>query len=683
LRARHAQREHARLDREQAAAEEWDGAAAIVSRLATLPDSHGQAVQRLWLSAGPEAYGPWPSAEHIKASLGPRPQSHHPTLPAAGAWEWLTPLATTLDTVMPPLSECSPVGASLTRGAVEDIEAAAQEAAETARAYYADRDRAGQPTAPGEETWTRAERLDPRWQKRRLRRESRRAQAWYDAALRMTGPHSPAVSGYTLGAARETWDRGRMWSADMTVLFEDGTTVPLSTIQSHARSARRAQLYTVAKAMEFEGERRDFTAFFITLTLPGEYHPFTTGKLDKNGHYPNARPNPNWNPAYGPAAQWAELQGRWATIRGRLADHVALREWWGISVPEPHQDGTPHLHIMVWMPRSFEQRGMRRTAHVLRDILRDVAPDRQGRLEIVRKRVLKNGKTTGASPASYVMKYVMMSLDDEATQAARGEDAERHRAWASTRGLRRMRLVGVHGSLRIWQRLWTAREDEYDTMPPTAQTAWDYMRRSEVCADEADAMADTPWEREIPAMRRRQAEAAADALREIGGLPGGERRLKLGYEESETEYGRPSRKPATITEEAWETVDEEYVTPKRRLRRVRKVTKWRPTGGMMPLRKQAAELVPTEVIEKVENRNSLTVVAICPRDAADAAPPVTTPADPDDLAHADDLDRLIRNRAGKQIWQEWCERMRHRVENIRTGRPANENGDKETDEKAA
>lgn len=515
----------------------------------------------------------------------------------------------------------SEVGIRLCLGDEDEIQAEAEERAEAHREAHM--------VAPGqhregEAAWEYAEKSCPRWQRRRIRRDVRQAQAWLDCGLRMTGPTSPAVSGFTLASCRQTWDRGRMWSKETSVLFENGTSVPLETVQQRGRSARRAQLYTIAKAMESEGEKRGFQAFFITFTLPGEYHPFITGKQAKDGSYPNARPNPDWNPSFGPKAQWSELQRRWVILRARLAKHKPLRGWWGISVPEPHQDGTPHLHVMCWLPRKFADprgRTLHTANHVLRRALRVIAPQRQGRLEMVSKLSAEQEQRMGrrtSSPSSYVMKYVMMSLDDEATQAERGEDAERHRAWASSRGLRRMRLVGAHGSLRIWQRLWTAREGEYDNMPPTAQDVWDAMRRSEHAADVAAMIADTQWEREAPALRRQQDEAAADALRTIGGLPGGTRRLRLGYEETETEYGRPSQRPATIGEEIIETIVETYKTPGRGLPRTRTVTRWVRTGHEMPVRLQEAQLVPTRDLKKLAARNTVTVDATCPRDPADA-----------------------------------------------------------------
>ncbi|WP_120008427.1 replication endonuclease [Teichococcus vastitatis] len=506
--------------------------------------------------------------------------------------------------------------------------------------------------------WLQAERECPRWQRRHIRTEVRRAQAWLDCALRLVGPASPAVSRFTLGAWRQVQARSLAWASATVVRFESGDEVPLAEVQACSRKSRRAQMYAVVKGMEHHGDEHDMQAFFITLTLPGDYHPFTAGARAMDGSYPHARANDDWNPALGPRAQWTQLQKRWEWIRARLAKYEPLREYFGIAVPEPHKDGTPHLHAMVWLPKYIEHKERRLgTAMVLRGILRDLAPDRQARLEIVRKRPDRR-RTDGtmkryASPASYVMKYVLKSLDDEETMSAGREGAERHRAWASSRGIRRMRLVGVHGSLRIWQRLWTSPDDEL--LPRRAAMARAAMRRCEAYGAAAKTTeADSP-EREVA--RRDQAAAAAQALRLIGGLPRGDGRLRLGYEETTTEYGRPTKRPTTIREEVRETVQEEYVT-KRGQKRTRTVTAWNDTGESMPLKRQEAELVPAvkgaEVPLPSQNGNQVTVVAIAPRDAPAAPPPG---ADPGDLAAAKALEALIARRRDTRIWTaHWQER---------------------------
>ena len=534
----------------------------------------------------------------------------------------------------------SETGLWLVKGDEDELAAVAKR---RARAWQAGYIMSAARCAATERTpWIRAERECPTWHKRLLRREVRTAQGWLDCTLRMARPSSPAISGFTLASWRQHRDRCREWSETQGVRFSDGTVVPLTTIQNHSRAARRAQLYAIVKGMEHFGNVADYTAVFITLTLPGKYHSFSTGKQAKDGTYPDAKPNPGWDPRLGPVAQLKELQRRWALLRSRMAKTKEWRDYFGILVPEPHQNGTPHFHAMLWMPTRFIRRGrIRQTEHALRRILREIAPDREGCLKAIRK----SGPGT-ASPASYVMKYVMESLDDESTLAQEGEAGERHRAWASTRGIRRMRLIGAHGSLRIWQRLWTSSDDE--ELPPLATAARAAMRRSAAAGERAVALPQGSVER--AQARSEQAKASADALSLIGGLPdrNANRRLKLGYEDGTTQYGRPTRKPVDILEQSlqkargqtraqWETIDR------------------------FPLRGQEAELVDlprvqpddaqTEdslVDDNLLKNNVVTVVANCPRDGAVA------PSNETAEAVAKTLAPLIAARQRLPQWQEWC-----------------------------
>ena len=550
----------------------------------------------------------------------------------------------------PPAREGTPVGAKLVAGAEDAVWAEAKQRAADAQAEWSWRDAVAvkrqltsgaafpDPAAP----WVRAEQTCPSWHRRQVRREVRRARAWYDCALRLARNTSPAVSSYALAAWRDHQQSSEAWAATRGVRFADGTTVPLADVQRRSREARRSQLYAVIKGMEWYGHQQQYTPFFITLTLPGEYHPFTVGEQAADGSYPHARPNPQWRPEYGPQAQKAELQRRWQLLRARLAKIPELRRYYGVLVPEPHQDGTPHYHALVWLPTYFNRRGSQRlTEHALRRMLRDIAPCRQGRLEVIRQ-----DRPGAASPASYVTKYVLKAMDDSATRATQGEDGERHRAWASTRELRRMRLVGVHGSLRVWQRIWTAAADE--TMPARARQAWTAMRRSEAAGSRAAGLpAGGP---EWLTAREEQAAAAAEALLAIGGLPGADGRLRLGYEDTVTAYGRPTARPVVI-------IDEEG-------------------GPTMRLQRQTAEIVELPKREGEPSGPSkddqVTLGAIYPRAGATPLPTGGDPAPeganglnvdarnlPSDCKHlVAELTQLLADRDGAPQWAAWCAERR-------------------------
>ena len=610
-------------------------ALAALDRIDRLPDIHAAAAWRLASSYAPGL----PDRSALQCSI--TGCSHHgDTRPL----QYAEAVQRVVAEIRPPEEEATPHGMWLVRGDEDEIAQAAQDRAASILAAIA--------VSHGDEfplvdltqwePWEVAQQTDPAWWRRQYRTQARRAQAWIDCSLRMPRPGCPAVSRYTLGAWRQHMLRSAAWAQGQAVQFADGNVVPLPQIQSNAKKSRKAQLYAVSKAMEYYGGQNDFVAFFLTITLPGEYHPFTSGQRAADGSYPEARPNTDWNPQLGPKAQGRELQRLWALLRSRLAKMPALRQYFGITVPEPHKDGTPHLHAMTWLPRTFEHGGrVRQTAHVLRCALQELAPGRQARMEIVRKRedkTMPDGSIRrSASPASYVMKYI---LKGDASAEDGGEAWERHRAWLSSRGMRAMRLVGVHGSLRIWQRLWTAGDDEQ--MPARAYAAKDAMNRSAAAGERATTAApDSPERAEA---RQEQAAAAAEALQLIGGLPVGDGRLALEYEEAETVHGKPTRRPVGIVDP---------VTLERMSLRRQKAA----IVNLSEVHREQAEAA--RMLERAGVQDPVTVVAIHPRKAVETASPDL----PDPVVAG--LEAVIQTRQSLPQWQEWLPGAQARLSRLR------------------
>ncbi|MFC4170188.1 replication endonuclease [Teichococcus aestuarii] len=600
-------------------------ALATLGRVERLPRLHADAVLRL-------------AAQQARRSLPDIDTLHAGVLAQRGAVRWerapgSTPItaagviAQVLAEIEPPAHECSAEGAALVRGDEDAIRTAAQRAARRWSAWYEARDAMRQAaTASGtplravdEQPWIRRERTCARWHTRRLRREALRAQAYYDTALRLARPGHDYVSSYTLGAWRQRQERQQAWAEAKEVQWDDGSVASLAAVRDSAARARGAALYAISRGHEHWATSHGYTAFFLTLTLPGAYHSYSSGARAADGTYPHQRPNEDWTRDHGPRRAWAELQSRWARLRAILADRSDdLRAHVGVVVPEPHRDGTPHLHALVYLPWIWrDQHGAEHgTAWELRRALRTVCPGpRAARLEVVRR---VPGRRT-VSPATYVMKYILKSLNDEQTLREQGEAGERHRAWASSRGLRRMRVLGSHGVLRAWQRLWTlsarqdrAREAAADRpvivaatdedgdadgmaiLPERAEAAMAAMRRARASGAVAEDMALSPAERALA--RERQAGHYADALALLGGLPGGQGCLRLTYAAGESEYGRPTKRPDGLVDPA--------------------------TGEWMPLRDQGARIVASKLPCQ---QHDLTVVASRPRAGADAPAPSAVP----------------------------------------------------------
>lgn len=136
--------------------------------------------------------------------------------------------------------------------------------------------------------------------------------------------------------------------------------------------------------------------------------------------------------------------------------------YYGIRVAEPHHDGTPHWHLLV-----FVQPGepLRQLVHTLRHYAFKAAPNEPGthkhrfKTEIIDP---SNGTATG-----YVAKYIAKNVDGAhvgivLTRGSEGEWlqsddtpatlAERVRAWASTWGIRQFQLFG-QPSVTVWREL--------------------------------------------------------------------------------------------------------------------------------------------------------------------------------------------------------------------------------------
>ncbi len=129
---------------------------------------------------------------------------------------------------------------------------------------------------------------------------------------------------------------------------------PLIEVIQNKLDARYATLWSLIKAIEQHAEREGLACLFVTMTLPPEYHP----NPSHGGR--------SWNPALSPVRGAEELQDRWHRMlaRARKAGVPVLGLW----TLEPHKDGAPHRHAMIWLPQSA-QAGFQDAAY---------SPDREG-----------------------------------------------------------------------------------------------------------------------------------------------------------------------------------------------------------------------------------------------------------------------------------------------------------------
>ncbi|MGF1842474.1 replication endonuclease [Vibrio clamense] len=106
---------------------------------------------------------------------------------------------------------------------------------------------------------------------------------------------------------------------------------------------RRHELMVRCRGCEDIGNELGLQGLFLTLTTPSTFH----NSYKKGGFIPH------WNGSSPRDAQ-TYLNSVWKKIRSKLGrDDI---RWFGVRVAEPHHDGTPHWHLLIWvMPEHVEQ----------------------------------------------------------------------------------------------------------------------------------------------------------------------------------------------------------------------------------------------------------------------------------------------------------------------------------------
>lgn len=277
-----------------------------------------------------------------------------------------------------------------------------------------------------------------KWWKGRLRRV---AASWREhlqiALANVSKKHTPYASSMTVIEWREQKRRTREFLKGMELEDEEGNRISL--IEKYDGSVanpaiRRCELMTRIRGFENICNEMGFIGEFYTLTAPARYHATI-----KTGHR-----NRKWNGA-SPANTQRYLCNVWQKIRAKL--HREEIRIFGIRVAEPHHDGTPHWHMLMFMrPEDVDQ---------VRQVMRDYAYQ-QDADELTTEKARKarfhaeaidpeKGSATG-----YVAKYISKNidgyaldgeLDDESGKELK-ETAAAVSAWAARWHIRQFQFVG-------------------------------------------------------------------------------------------------------------------------------------------------------------------------------------------------------------------------------------------------
>lgn len=182
--------------------------------------------------------------------------------------------------------------------------------------------------------------LSDKWWLGRLRRHAAEWSEHLQIALsNVSKKTSVYASKATVSEWKEQKRRTREFLKSMELIDEEGNRVSLIDKYwgSVANPAiRRTELMVRIRGFENICTELGYVGEFYTITAPSKYHATTI-----HGHR-----NRKWNGS-NPADTQRYLRSVWEKIRAKL--HRENLRIFGIRVAEPHHDGTPHWHMLLFM----------------------------------------------------------------------------------------------------------------------------------------------------------------------------------------------------------------------------------------------------------------------------------------------------------------------------------------------
>lgn len=249
----------------------------------------------------------------------------------------------------------------------------------------------------------------------------------------------------------------------MEAVSDDGDVLPMLDVLTKSMAnpeVRRAELMVRMRGFEDYAKQQNHAAMFYTITCPSKYHRYSGDKL--NSKYEDLTPKDGQ----------VYLCDVWARIRAKLK-REGLNVY-GFRVAEPHHDGTPHWHMLLFVEagQADALSEIIKSYALLEDGDESGAAEHRFKVEAIDER---KGSATG-----YIAKYISknvdgfgMDIDDDS--GLKAEDAaQRVRAWSSVWGIRQFQQIGG-APVGVWREL--RRLEQADD---------DLLEQARVAADSGD-----------------------------------------------------------------------------------------------------------------------------------------------------------------------------------------------------
>jgi hypothetical protein len=277
---------------------------------------------------------------------------------------------------------------------------------------------------------------------------------------------APYISNFSLAKYKQGKVRQSDYIDSNLVVSEHGEYFPLRLAVDSSVSnpkVQRAELMTRMRGVEDIARELGLTPLFITMSCPSKYHAY---------YGQSGRLNPKFQ-GFTPKQAQDYLLKTFSQIRADL--HKKKIKMAGFRICEPHHDGTPHFHLLLYVyPEHAEAVSQIFTKHCLKE-----DGDEKGALE--NRCDVKKLDLDDRSPTGYIAKYIAKNIDGDSVGVDHesGEDSAssslRVKAWASIWGIRQFQAIGntPQTIYREFRRLPKALTEEYPKQAEQARKAAD------------------------------------------------------------------------------------------------------------------------------------------------------------------------------------------------------------------
>jgi len=281
---------------------------------------------------------------------------------------------------------------------------------------------------------------DKNWWIGRLRQLQAQYQDTISRDLGLVSKKVDSYSGHnTVLIHRAQQERNKDYLLNTELQNSNGKVISLAEIAEHNLSnpdIRNAEFMVRIKGFEHVSQIYGHTALFITLTTPSRFHR-TLSSGAKNAKFDGS--------TVADGQKW--LKSQWALIRAKL--HRKGISPYGFRIVEPHHDGTPHWHMLLFTAPEH----VKPLNRVIRQYMLS-EHERGSEKYRVKTELIDPAK---GSAVGYIAKYVSKNingkhLDTDLDGKPAIESAERITAWARTWNIRQFQQIGGP-SVTVWREL--------------------------------------------------------------------------------------------------------------------------------------------------------------------------------------------------------------------------------------